>query len=126
MIWALDPSNPPLICEIVGMAALKAALGISSPSRYAVALADNVTGTFADAVNDNADAPKSALASLAEPPDAPQRAGGAKQSGRGAAAGGSPTFNFYGVTGAEQAQSRFEEAYTRLLEGDAAMLAGAA
>lgn len=113
------------------MNALKSALGIASPSKFALEFGQNVTGTFADTVESGADETNAALESMAEPPDMPSNLSSQAASGRQAASSQSTSsvsitgpFNFYGVQGAEDAESRFEAMLTRALEGDVLALGG--
>jgi hypothetical protein len=107
-----------------GLAALKSAIGYGSPATAFIEVSKvGIAGGLVEGAKQGAPDVSAALSSLAEPPDVPQR-GGARGAGGGSAKGGSPTFVFNGVKDAEQAQSRFEEAYTRMLQGDA-LMAGA-
>lgn len=111
--------------------ALKGALGIHSPSKYALEFGQNITETFSGTVEDGSGDATAAMESMAEPPDMPSfesaRASAKSQSSQ-ASAGRSVTvtgpFNFYGVAGAEDAENRFAAMFTRILEGDVTQLGG--
>ena len=111
--------------------ALKGALGIHSPSKFAIEFGKNITETFSGTIEDGSGDSNAAMETMAEPPDMPSfegsRAQSAKQSS-GASSGSSVSvvgpFNFYGVAGAEDAESRFSAMFTRILEGDVTQLGG--
>lgn len=111
------------------MNALKGALGIASPSRFAAEYANNVTTTFASETDEGAPEAHAAMASLAEPPDMPQR-GGAAAGARGGVGGGRSVsigeLHIHAPSGdARDIRAAFEEWYTGVLDGDARQLAGA-
>ena len=112
-----------------GINALASALGIASPSKYAKAFALNVTDTMSDTTDEGAPKVRASLRGIVGDvpadgaPGAPGAAPGAARGGASVALTG--PFNFYGVEGAEDAESRFEAMLTRVLEGDA-LQAGAA
>jgi hypothetical protein len=110
----------------------KEKLGIASPSKVFAEIGGFTAEGFSEGVDDGAGEAQSALASMVSPPEvaaltsAPAEAGHAPASGGGSSANLSgAVFNFYGVEGAESAVQRFEEALTRVLEGDALQAAGA-
>lgn len=105
--------------------ALKKSLGIASPSKFALEFASNVTGTFAGGIEEGAGEAQSAMATLAEPPEAAAKPGrNAASSGRGGINLSGATFHFHGVKDAEQARGLFEETLNRVLEGDVLALGG--
>ncbi len=111
------------------MGALKSALGIASPSRFAAEYAANVTTTFSDTTEEGAPDAHAALASLAEPPDMPRR-DPAQRAGSSAASvtHGGDTYHvtINAPTGdAQDIRAAFEAWYNALIEGDAQQLAGA-
>lgn len=111
--------------------ALKGALGIHSPSKYAIEMGANLTSTMADTVEKGTPDVKTAMASMVDPPDAPSIQSEAKGA---AGSGGSSssksvsvsgnTFSFYGVKDADDAESRFGALLTRIIEGDVTSLGG--
>jgi hypothetical protein len=113
-----------------GISAVKSALGIASPSKVFAGIGDNVVAGFAGSVEEGSDVAQSALETMVEPvsPPALDVLPGAS-GGKGAAARGGDRsvtitgpFYFYGVEGAEDAETRFEGLLTRVLEGDVASL----
>lgn len=112
--------------------ALKGALGIHSPSRYAIEFGQNLTETFSGTVEDGSSDTNAAIESMAEPPDMPSFEG-SKPRASGESRGSSSntkldlsgaTFVFNGVSGAEDAEGRFGALLTRLIEGDVTQLGG--
>lgn len=108
----------------------KRLLGIASPSKVFAEIGVNTSEGFAGGVEDGAPEAQSAMAQMVSPASSASAAGAAPASGAATApAGGSALdilkgaiFNFYGVEGAEDAEARFGELLTRVLEGDAAAL----
>lgn len=121
---------------------VKSMLGIASPSRVFAEIGGFTGEGFAVGVDDAAPAAQEALAAMVEPPDVPPieaplsqqdalsgslggsgGASAARVPGGAGAGASSPisgnTFVFNGVKDAEDAESRFSEVITRLLEGDA-------
>lgn len=123
---------------VVGNAitAAKSKLGIASPSKVFAEIGGFTAEGFSEGVDDGAAEAQTALESMVSPPEIAAATAGAVAPAAPAAAapaaggGGANlsgvTFNFYGVEGAEQAVQRFEEALTRVLEGDALQASGAA
>jgi hypothetical protein len=136
-----------------GIDAAKKLLGIASPSKVFAAIGDDTGAGLVQGVEGATSDVQDAFATMVEPPDvpasaleaqdtpwgassAPRGAGGSAQVSdagpSGAAKGGKlvdlsgASFQFYGVKDAEHAAQLLEEAFTRLLEGDAASLAGEA
>jgi hypothetical protein len=111
--------------------AAKAALGIASPSKVFMSLGGYTAEGFAAGVDDGADDAQTAMSDMVEPPavgGSTIRAAGSAASVGGGGGGvnlSGATFNFYGVEGAENAEIRFGEILTRILEGDALQLTGA-
>lgn len=102
----------------------KSLLGIASPSKVFEALGQNTGEGMVQGVEGSTGAVQGSIESMVAPPDAP--AAGATMPG-GAAGGANlsgATFIFNGVQGAEDALSRFEEALTKVLEGDVSALGG--
>jgi hypothetical protein len=116
------------------IAAAKNALGIASPSKVFAEIGGYTAEGFAEGVDEGAPSAQSALERLADPSMAAASAGGASGGGAGAGGGGGKPlidmrgaqFVFQGVANAEQAESRFEEMFTRLLEGEALRAEGGA
>lgn len=128
------------------IAAAKRALGIHSPSKVFADIGEQTGAGMEQGVSRSAPRVGGALEKMSEPPvqagsalerveSAPTRAGaapGGRSSDRAEAPQGSGAslnlagahFNFYGVEGAEDAESRFAGVLTRLLEGDAAQIGG--
>lgn len=106
------------ITGVVGGAidAAKAALGISSPSKVFAEIGENTGAGMAKGVDAGAGEVQTSLESLVAPPDLAK--GGAAGSGKGGAITGN-TFNFYGVKDAEAGRDMYEDALTKILEGDA-------
>jgi hypothetical protein len=138
-----------------GITAAKKLLGIASPSRVFAEIGDNTGAGLVEGVEGVTGDVQDAFATMVEPPDVPASAleaqdtpwgastapaGGASggpqvsDSGpSGAAKGGGggrilegATLYFYGVKDAENARDLFEEMLTKVLEGDAASIAGEA
>lgn len=117
----------------------KRLLGIASPSKVFAQIGDFTGEGFVEGLDGQQQAADAAMGALVEPPaeplakydalsgslgaPAPAKAATAAQAAP-AAASVSVTgpFNFYGVEGAEDAEARFSEVVTRILEGDAASL----
>ncbi len=103
----------------------KKLLGIASPSAVFAEIGMNTGAGMAEGVDASAGGVKDSLEAMVSPPSA-SAAGAAPTPGPTAGGGGKSlsgvTFNFYGVAGAEDAESRFVESLTRVLEGDAAQL----
>lgn len=116
--------------------AAKEALGIASPSKVFAELGDFTVQGYVGALDaGTADVDTSMSALVAPDPAAASVAASAGVDARASAAPagagssidmGGATFNFYGVENAEQAQGRFAELLTMLLEQDADSLTGAA
>jgi len=109
------------------MNALKSALGIASPSKYALAFGSNVTTTFTDSIESGTSDAQTAMEAMVTPPDAPTVSANAeagKTSNSKSVSISGNTFAFYGVQGVEDVESRIESVFTRLLEGDVTMLGG--
>jgi hypothetical protein len=126
----------------------KGLLGIHSPSKVFAGIGENTGEGFAVGVDGATADAQSAMAALVEPPEladsplaqqgaaavstvATQASAQAQPTQASGASGTSldlkgATFNFYGVEGADNAESRFGELLTRLLEGDATQLGGEA
>jgi hypothetical protein len=133
------------ITKVVGgaISAAKRLLGISSPSKVFASFGENTGEGFTDGVEDTTGGAQNALSALVEPPEAPASAlasvgaaaagetvGGAAAAAAGGGGGGGgidlsgATFVFQGVEGAEDAEQRFSEMLTRLIEGDVTQLGG--
>ena len=112
--------------------AVKALLGIHSPSKVFAGIGDNVVAGFSNSVEGGSDVAQSALETMVAPPDAPAAPAGKAKPASAAgtnSTGGSfnfagASFNFYGVEGAEDAERRIGDVFTRLLEGDVAQVGG--
>lgn len=109
--------------------ALKSALGIASPSKYAIAMMTNVTDTSADTLEKGTPGVQSAMESMVEPPDMPSAQAiksGKQESGSSSSKSLvlSGTYNFYGIKDAADAESKFSAMLTRLIEGDALQMGG--
>lgn len=127
----------------------KGLLGIHSPSKVFAGIGENTGAGLEQGLDDSTEGAQQAMAALVEPPEVPvaavERAGSAGAS----AALGAPmpgqapapaapgksgssidlsgaTFVFHGVANAEQAETRFGELLTRILEGDVLSLGGEA
>lgn len=108
--------------------AAKHLLGIASPSKVFAEIGGYTAEGFAGGVEESAPQAQSALQAMVEPPAPSAGKGAAAAKGGGGASldlSGS-TFNFYGVEGAEDAEARMSEMFTRLIEGDVAQLGGEA
>lgn len=137
------------VTGVVGGAidAAKKKLGIASPSKVFAEIGGYTGEGLANGVEDATPDVHDAFAAMVTPPDVPASAldaqdtpwgvgassSGAQVSDSGpsgdAKRGGSSilegaTLNFYGVKDAETARDMFEEMLTRVLEGDAAQIAG--
>lgn len=127
------------------LSAAKKALGIASPSKEMAVVGGFTAEGFTSSVEDATPAAQSALADMVEPPVPALSRVDALSGNLGAApvtsapatsapvtpAGPSTSlnlaganFNFYGVKDADQAEGRFGELLTRLLEGDVTSLGG--
>lgn len=134
--------------------AAKAKLGIKSPSKVFAEIGDNTGAGLIQGVEGATPDVQDAFAAMVEPPDVPASALDAQDTPWGAsiAPGGSSaaqqvsdagpsggsgkglgarilegaTLNFFGVKDAEHARDLFEEMFTKLIEGDAASVAGEA
>jgi phage-related protein len=119
--------------------AAKSALGIASPSKVFADIGVNTAEGFAGGVDTAAPAADAAVRDMLEPPvsapvpalvtaassaQAPTSTSSQASSSGGLNLAGA-VFNFYGVEGAEDAESRFGELLTRIVEGDAAALGAA-
>lgn len=120
--------------------AAKKLLGIASPSTVFAAMGVNTGEGFVEGVDAMAGDAQAAMAGMVEPPDtssptiagnfgpgnsassAASVVGGGGRPGGGSLLGSDNTFIFNGVADAEQAEQRFEEMLTRVLEGDASAL----
>jgi hypothetical protein len=142
LVRGLIGAGPEVLSALGGVvkgaiSSAKALLGISSPSKVFAGIGENTAEGFAQGVDSGAGDAGAALDRLIETPLSKQdalsgnvgAAAPATPAAPPASSGGTSiagaTFNFYGVEGAEQAVSRFEEALTRALEGDATALGGA-
>lgn len=103
----------------------KQLLGIASPSKVFAEIGQFTGEGMALGVEGVSGEVQGALETMISPPEAMNAAPADAGRGGGGASLAGATFNFYGVQGAEQAVSRFEEALTRVLEGDASKLGGA-
>lgn len=104
--------------------AAKKALGIASPSKE-MRLVGQFTGQgMALGIEDETPGVASALEQMAAPPEpSAARGGGPSRPTGGASLNlAGATFNFYGVDGAGDAEARFSDVLTRLLEGDVSQL----
>jgi hypothetical protein len=134
LVAGIVGAGPGVIKAVTGIAgdaigAAKKALGIASPSKVFAEIGMHTAAGMAEGVDGGSSDVRGSLEALVAPPapakSAPAPAAAAATA-RGTSDGGSPVFNFYGVEGAEDAQSRFEAAYLRMREGDAAQLGTAA
>jgi len=134
--------------------AAKSLLGISSPSKVFAAIGSDTAEGMTGEIESQTDTVQAAMTAMVAPPEAEAPtlaavdrkatdalgapAGGAHvapaaaQNSAAPAGGGGPSldfsgasFIFQGVEGAEDAEFRFSELLTRLLEGDVAQLGGA-
>jgi len=118
--------------------AAKSALGIASPSKVFADIGVNTTESYAAAVDKTAPIADAAVGDMVSPPapnvpvpalaSAPRSSAAPSTAQAGASKSldmQGATFNFYGVEGAEDAESRFGELLTRVVEGDAAALGAA-
>jgi hypothetical protein len=103
--------------------AAKSALGIASPSKVFAEIGGYTGEGFAGGVDDSAGDAQDAMANMVAPPAA--GAGGAPGGAGAAVSISGNTFIFNGVKDADDAEARFSELFTRLLEGDAMSAAGA-
>jgi hypothetical protein len=121
------------------VSALKGALGISSPSKvFAIAGTFSAEG-FIEGVEAEADAVDATLESMIDIPPVSYQVGTEMPTPPPVAEVRTPaqmtagpsmqltglTFNFYGVEGAEDAQAKFVEALTKIVEGDVIAMGGA-
>lgn len=130
MVAGLSFGTGSVFETVAGLAAgiittAKSVLGIASPSKEFAELGGHTAAGFAEGVDAGAPAASASLQSLVDPGQA-EGTPPARKSGRGAALDLSgATFVFHGVADAEQAELRFGDLLTRLLEGDADSIAGA-
>lgn len=144
LVTGITGSAGKVVDAMIGVAggainAAKKVLGIASPSTVFADIGGYTGEGFVEGVDSMAGEAQAAMSSMVAPPDtsAPTIAGnfgpgnsassGASEPGGGAARGGSllgsnNTFIFNGVADAGQAENRFEEMLTRVLEGDASSL----
>lgn len=120
------------------IAAAKRMLGIASPSKVFAGIGEFTGQGFVEGVEDQQTDAERALTQMVAPPEVPRAALDSMTRSASAPASApatsttsttssslnlaGATFNFYGVAGAEDSQTRFGELLTRLLEGDAAEL----
>jgi hypothetical protein len=107
------------------IAGAKALLGIASPSKVFAEIGQFTGEGMAVGVEGVTGEVQGALETMISPPEAMNAAPAESGRGGGGASLAGATFNFYGVQGAEQAVAQFEQALTRVLEGDTSMLGGA-
>lgn len=112
-----------VVSNAIGSA--KKLLKIASPSKVFEEIGGYTGEGFAQGVEGTTSTTQSALEGMVAPPAPAAVATGASSGGGGGLNLSGATFNFYGVEGAEDAEGRFGELLTRLLEGDAAQLATA-
>lgn len=112
----------------------KSLLGIASPSKVFAEIGGYTAEGFAGGVDSGAGEAQGSMAALVSPEAPAQAAAQGVAQAQGAAGGGGPsksfdfqgaTFVFHGVANAETAKERFADMLTRILEDDAASLAGA-
>jgi hypothetical protein len=111
----------------------KALLGIASPSKVFGDLGENTGEGFAGGVEASAPAAQSAMADMVSPLAAQDAAAQRPTASATPAASSGASINlagavftFHGVKDAEDAELRFSEMLTRVLEGDAAQIGGEA
>ncbi len=127
LVVGIKSAGPRVIASITGIAgdAIKAAekaLGIGSPSKVFAEIGMNTAAGMAGGVDAASGDVQSSLETMVAPPETKGGTGeGSSSSGSGLNLSGA-TFNFYGVEGAEDAESRIGALLTRLLEGDVAQL----
>ena len=102
--------------------AAKHALGIASPSTVFAEIGVQTAAGMQQGIESASPGVHGALENMAAPPAPASPAAPVPSASSGGANLPGATFNFYGVQGAEDAQSRFSEMLTRALEGDAAQL----
>lgn len=100
----------------------KKKLGIASPSKVFAEIGAQTAEGMAGGVEGGTGQVTSALEQMTAPPAASGELAAGGGGGGGAVDLSGATFNFYGVEGAEDAESRFGALLTRLLEGDVAQL----
>lgn len=105
----------------------KKLLGIASPSKVFAEIGEQTGAGMSVGVEKSADGVQGSLEKMVAPPAA---SGGAAPAAGGSGGGRSNslsgvTFNFYGVEGAASALEDFKDAFTKILEGDAAQLGAA-
>jgi hypothetical protein len=132
LVGGITGAGPLVVQALTGIAtsainAVKGTLGIHSPSRVMMGLGDNTVEGFTRSVEAGTPDAQAAMADLAEPPAQTSQPTSAKGSTKAqgpsvSASFAGAIFNFYGIKDAEQAAELFEEAVTRILEGDAASL----
>ncbi len=113
--------------------AAKSVLGIASPSKVFAEIGDFTVAGFTGAIDEGAADARNSMANMVDPQAAV--AGGATDAPAPGARGGAGsgrstnltgvTFNFYGIKDAEGAIERLREAFTQILEDDAASFGGA-
>ena len=104
----------------------KKLLGISSPSKVFAEIGMQTGAGMSQGVDRSSGGVKSSLENMIKPPassgaSAPVASSASASSSGGPSFGGA-VFNFDGVEGAEDAESRFANVLTRIIEGDAAQL----
>ncbi len=139
--------GPNVLSAITGIAdgainAAKKALGIASPSTVFAEIGGYTGQGFVDGVDSMANDASAAMAGMVEPPDmsspaitgnfgagnsaasstAQSGGGQGSRGGSGSLLGSNNTFIFNGVENAEQAEQRFGEMLTRVIEGDVSSL----
>lgn len=104
--------------------AAKSVLGIRSPSVVMAGIADDTAAGYTQQIDRRAPEAQEATARMVEPPEPTMRLGAPSgQAGPSINLSGA-TFVFQGVPGSEDAERRFTELLTRILEGDASALSG--
>jgi hypothetical protein len=117
--------------------AAKDVLGIASPSKVFAEIGTQTATGYSQGVEAGTPEAQGSMAAMVSPADtaATSTASGSQSGAQAPAAAGGrgasfdfagATFNFSNVQNAEQARDLFSEMFTRLLEGDADSLAGAA
>jgi hypothetical protein len=134
LIAGITGAGPGVIKAITGLAgdaisAARSALKVNSPSLVFAEIGGSVGEGMVKGVEGSTDDVQGSLEALVSPPSATSAAPPAASAAPTASssAGGAPiTFIFNGVEGAEDAQTKFEAAYLRMVEGDASQLGMAA
>jgi hypothetical protein len=129
LVSGIQAGVGPVVEAIKAMAgsavdAIKSALKIASPSKIFEDLGGYTGEGFAVGIEAETGAVQSSLETMVAPPKVEPPTAIVAGAGGGSGAGSSvdlsgATFNFYGVKDAESSVSAFEEALTRVLEGDA-------